>query len=413
MTGETAYTTISKCRSCGDANLSHVLSLGDHLVNDFPRPGYPPSVSIPIDIWKCRNCTLVQQIHTPQKDLLYKTFYWYRSGVTKTMYEALRDIVEDGSDLIRLRPGDCVLDIGSNDGTLLRHYGEDIYKIGVEPAENLHREGAECIDILIGDFWDYESFIGSVPPSARRPKIITAIGMFYDLDDPNKFIKDIARVLPEDGVFISQLMCLKNMLNTFDLGNFAHEHLEFYSIRSLMDLFYRHGLEIFDVGKNTVNGESYRLYARKIGGKTEAREGSDDRLAKALALEADLDKDLENFKQTIHRTRLEVVNFIEAEVLAGKTVWGYGASTKGNTILQYYGLGSDLIKGMSERSPEKWGRTTVTGIPIYSEEEARAAHPDYFLVLPYAFLSEFVKREDDWRKTGGKFIVPLPEFRIV
>jgi NDP-4-keto-2,6-dideoxyhexose 3-C-methyltransferase len=231
--------------------------------------------------------------------------------------------------------------------------------------------------------------------------VITAIGMFYDMEDPNAFIADAAAVLADDGVFVAQLMCLRPMLEKNDLGNICHEHLEYYSLESLQRLFEKNGLEIFALEENDVNGGSYRLFARKY------RTGSiplADRFTKQHYLD---------FYARIERSNDECVQFIKGEVANGKKVYVYGASTKGNTILQYYGLSHEWIAGAAERSPEKWGRYTVgTLIPIVTEEEARKA-ADYFLILPWAFLNEFLHRERDWRAAGGKFIVPLPEFRVL
>src|SRR3989344_3891829 len=250
----------------------------------------------------------------------------------------------------------------------------------------------------------------------KKAKVVTAIGMFYDMEDPNQFVADAAKALTEDGVFIAQLMCLKNMLDSNDVGNICHEHLEYYSFKSLEYLFNKNGLEIIDVEINEVNGGSYRIYSRKIGSATRPASGAAERIQKVRESEKDFGKKqvyLDFFKR-LEDNKKKCVDFIKQETARGKKVWVYGASTKGNVILQYYGLGPELIEGASERSSFKWGKYTVGSmIPIYSEDEARQKKPDYFLVLPYAFFNEFYAREEEWRKQGGKFIVPLPDFRVV
>jgi NDP-4-keto-2,6-dideoxyhexose 3-C-methyltransferase len=225
--------------------------------------------------------------------------------------------------------------------------------------------------------------------------------MFYDMEDPNQFVADASAILAEDGVFVAQLMCLRPMLEKNDLGNICHEHLEYYSLESLKVLFERNGLEVFKLEENDVNGGSYRLYCRKY------RSGS-------IPLRDNFGmRDYMAFYQRLQTYRDECVAFIRGEVAKGKRVYVYGASTKGNTILQYYGLDHTLITGAAERSPEKWGKYTVgTLVPIVTEEEARQ-HADYFLILPWAFLDEFLRREEPWRARGGRFIVPLPEFRVI
>jgi NDP-4-keto-2,6-dideoxyhexose 3-C-methyltransferase len=409
------YTTRTSCRVCNAKSPIPLFSLGDHYVNGFLKPGDPLPPKVPIELELCRLCSLVQAKHTAPQELLYAGTYWYRSGVTETMREALLDVVRDAVEVARPNAGDVVLDIGSNDGTLLRHYPGWLYKVGVEPATNLAQSGGVGVDTFISDFWSHKSYRNKV---GRAAKIITAIGMFYDLEDPNEFIMDVACSLQRDGLFIAQLMCLKNMININDVGNFAHEHLEFYSIQSLKHLFYKHGLEIIDITKNNINGESYRIFARLIDGTVQPRFGAKERLRQVESDDAGLSNPefYQVFFQELERNKESVVNFIGEEIAKGKTVWVYGASTKGNTILQYYDLDNTLITAAADRSPEKWGRVTVgTNIPIVSEAEARTATPDYFLVLPYAFLDEFIEREKNevWRKQGGKFIVPLPELRIV
>jgi hypothetical protein len=253
------------------------------------------------------------------------------------------------------------------------------------------------------DFWGYERYMELAAKwGFGKARVITAIGMFYDLEDPNKFIADARKALTDDGIFVAQLMCLTPMLQKNDLGNICHEHLEYYSLESLKYLFETNGLEMFKIEENEVNGGSYRIFARPFKGT-------------GIPFKEKVTKqDILDFGKRVRENRDRCVNFIKQEVAKGKKVYVYGASTKGNVILQYYGLDSKLITAASERSPEKWGKYTIgSWIPIVSEDEARKARPDYFLVLPWAFFNEFYDREKEWRSQGGKFIVPLPDFRIV
>lgn len=409
----TATKTIRNCRVCGSADITQLYSLGDIYISDFVAKTNE-GLKAPLAMVMCRHCSLVQLRHTAPQDFLYTRFYWYRSGVTDTMRMALRDITRDIEERIPLRPGDIVLDIGSNDGTMLRTYREQqLVKVGVEPASNLAEEGKQGLQHFINDFWTYESFWDTVGKKAR---IITAIGMFYDMEDPNQFIRDAAHALDDDGVFVAQLMCLKNMIDMNDVGNICHEHLEYYSLSALEFLFDRNGLRPLDIEYNGTNGGSYRVFAGLKEGNPPQMHGARERLETFRNAEKGLASQQmhEEFFRRVERNKKECVEFIRAEVRKGKRVWVYGASTKGNTILQYYGLDHALIEGASEKSPEKWGKYTVgTAIPIVSEEEARKANPDYFLVLPYAFFEEFYVREAEWRRKGGKFLVPLPTFRIV
>ena len=407
--------TRTTCRVCNSDQLTDLFSLGDQYVNNFiGKDELHKCVKAPLDMIMCENCSLVQLRHTAPQELLYAGFYWYKSGVTDTMKKALWDITKKAEGMFDLQAGDVVLDIGSNDGTMLRTYEVDgLITVGVEPAKNLAEEGRVGVTHFINDFWNYEHYKNVV---GKQAKVITAIGMFYDMEDPNQFLSDAVQALDDNGVFIAQLMCLKNMLDTNDVGNICHEHLEYYSFASLEFFFRKNGLEIFDVEINNVNGQSYRVYAKRPGAVVPMREGANARVAKVREEEEGLrDKQVYvDFFNHLEENRRACVEFVNKANLEGKKVWVYGASTKGNVILQYYGLDHTHLVAASERSPWKWGKHTVGSmIPCVSEEEARLAQPDYFLVLPYAFFGEMYKREKEWRSKGGKFIVPLPEFRIV
>ncbi len=397
--------TRTTCRLCDCDKLHEVFSVGEQYINDFvPPERVGKGLKAPLDLVMCDRCLLLQLRHTAPQELLYARYYWYRSGVTDTMRRALRDITAEIESMVTLKPGDVVLDIGANDGTMLATYtAEGIYRVGCEPANNLIDLLHKNTPYVMHDFWSYERYMELAKGwGFGKAKVITAIGMFYDLEDPNKFIKDAQRALADDGIFVAQLMCLAPMIEKNDLGNICHEHLEYYSLASLKYLFETNGLEMFKIEENNVNGGSYRIFARHYKGTGISFDEKYDRT------------DILNFAKRLEDNRKRCVDFIKGEVARGKKVYVYGASTKGNVILQYYGLDHTLITAAAERSPEKWGKYTIgSWIPIISEEEARKAKPDYFLVLPWAFFDEFYKREVDWRAGGGKFIVPLPEFRVV
>ena len=226
--------------------------------------------------------------------------------------------------------------------------------------------------------------------------------MFYDLEDPNKFIKDAALALHEKGIFIAQLMCLKSMIDKNDIGNICHEHIEFYSLKSLKYLFENNGLEIFKIEENEINGGSYRIYCRKFN------QGS------IKLKKENIDLMIRRFVKRVLINKKQMIKFLKIQKSKNKKIFLYGASTKGNTLLQYYNLNSSLIPYAAERSPEKWGKYTVgTGIKIISEKLARQLNPDFFLVTPWGFINEFRKRERKWLKKGGKFILPFPKLRLI
>lgn len=396
---------IKECRLCRNKKLKRIFNFGNHFVSNFvSKSKIKKSIKAPLNLIHCNKCDLLQLEHTAPQELLYKGFYWYRSGVTNTMKDALKDIFLKGKKIAKLKKNDVIFDIGANDGTLLKYFKKSGFKtIGCEPAKNLTKELKKNCHYVMDDFWSFVKLDDILNKhNLKKPKLITAIGMFYDLDDPSKFIGDISKALDDNGIFIAQLMCLKSMLQKNDLGNICHEHLEFYSYKSLIYLFETNGFEIFKVEENDVNAGSYRIYAKKFKKKSiKVRENT------SL-------KDVRKFIDRVKLSRIKTVNFIKKEKKKKKEIFVYGASTKGNTILQYFNLDNKLIKYAADRSPEKWGKYTVgTGIKIISEKKARQLNPDYFLVMPWGFLKEFVKREDKWLKNGGKFIVPFPKFRII
>jgi len=389
---------IKKCRICGSYDLIKLFSLGDLYISTFVKEKGEHIGKAPLSLVWCNNCSLVQLEHTAPQELMYSGHYWYRSGLNDVIKNDLKEIVEIARKMIDLKEEDAVLDIGANDGTLLSFYPKNVKKIGCEPARNLIEEMRKHCDIVISDFWDYEKYAYFF--SEKKAKIITAIGMFYDMDDPGKFIGDAVKALDEKGIFITQLMTSKPMLMNNDVGNICHEHIEYYSYKSLKYLFEKNGLEIFKVEENSINGGSYRLFARHY--KTGSIEYPED-ITKESYLK---------FVERIEKNKKDCVELIEKLLEEGRKIYCYGASTKGNTILQYYGLNENHIKGIAEISKEKFGKYTVgTNIPIIEEKEAKK-DADYFLVLPYAFRNSFLKKETEWMNKGGKFIFSTPYLEI-
>ena len=396
---------IKHCLLCRNKKLKKVFSLGNLIVSNFVKKNnIKKGIKAPLQLLYCDNCSLIQLSHIAPQEIMYRRFYWYRSGVTKLMKSALKNIFEESLKYVKLKKNDVILDIGANDGTLLKYYKKKNYiTIGCEPAKNLKKNLRKNCHFSINNFWkkrELDKLL--IKSNLKRPKLITAIGMFYDLEDPNQFIKDAAESLDENGIFIAQLMCLKSMIEKNDIGNICHEHIEFYSLRSLKFLFEHNGMEIFKIEENDINGGSYRIYCRKFKkGSIKMKNESVLRLMKG-------------FIKRVKENKRDTIKFINEKIKEGKKIYLYGASTKGNTVLQYYGLNSKKIPFAAERSPEKWGKFTIgTGIKIVSEEKARKLNPDYFFVTPWGFIKEFIKREKKWLKKGGKFIIPFPKFKLL
>ena len=350
--------------------------------------------------------------------------YWYRSGINQTMKNELRGIAENIQSLIKLKDNDVWIDVACNDGTLLGYLPKNIIRIGIDPADDSFKaESEKNSDLIIQDYFTYESFSGS-KFGKYKAKVITSIAMFYDLDDPRKFTRDIYKTLDDDGLWVLQLSYTPLMIEQMAFDNICHEHIYYYSLFNIKKILEDEGFQIVDCQLNDVNGGSFRIYVMKKSADITKfstqphRDVCNFRIKATLEYEKILNLDSVdtwiNFFDKINELKEKTVSFIVSEKNKGKKIWGYGASTKGNTLLQYFGLDSTIIEGIAERSVYKWGLKTVgTNIPIYSEDEMRKAKPDYLLVLPWHFINEFKERESDFLRSGGKFIVSCPKFEII
>ncbi len=399
--------------------LVELFSLGNLYMSDFIDDYSSTGVKVPLTMTLDKKSGLLQLKHTAPFDNMYRN-YWYRSGINKTMTEELKGIARKAVSLIKCDGHDVVLDIGCNDGTLFKYY-PPIYKIGFDPAKNMVKYSTKYAHDVVVDYFTAQAYFSRL---TQKAKIITTIAMFYDLEDPHKFVDDIEAVLDDEGLWIVQMSYMPLMLQQLAFDNICHEHLEYYSLSSFDYLIAQHNLEIVDVELNDINGGSFRIYVRKKDSIEELfatapyRDVGVFRVESLLEYEKSLN--LSNpetyitWFEELLEIKKEAVSFIKTAKAMGKTIWGYGASTKGNTLLQWYGLDSTLIDAIAERNPEKYGKRTVgTNIEIRSEAEMRQAQPDYLLVLPWHFISEFRSREREYLDSGGKFIVPLPQFKVI
>lgn len=400
------------CISCESKKLVNILSLGNLFVSDYiPQNASTKIPRYPLQLILCHNCFLLQLTKTPPPAKLYTDRYGYMSGINQTMKNELAEIVKEATKLHPVSSGDIVIDIGSNDKTLLSNYPDSIITVGFDPVKKFVKYYKRKHDVLISEFFNAASFQKRF--GKKRAEIITAISMFYDLPHPNKFLEDIKRCLSQKGIFIIQQNYLATMLSQNAFDNIVHEHIEYYSLLSLTSLLTRHGLEIIDASVNDTNGGSFRTIVARKGEYTPSP--SVMRLAKIEAkMQLGKRKPYLAFAKRIKKNAQKLVSFIKAEKKKGKTIYLYGASTRGNTLLQYAKLDRKLIAKAVERNPEKWGKIfAAVGIPIISEEQARKEQPDYLLVLPWFFKTEFLAREKAYLERGGTFIFPLPTMEII
>jgi NDP-4-keto-2,6-dideoxyhexose 3-C-methyltransferase len=408
---------------CGSPELTDVLSLGDQCIaGAFAEPGgeQPVQRAIPLELVRCdmtrdeNACGLIQTRQTVPGSILYHS-YWYRSGINRTMTENLHGIAQGAQELVGLAPGDLVIDIGCNDGTLLDGYtAEKLSCLGFDPSD-VARYAVEKGYEVIPDFFSAAPIMERY--ADRKAKVVTSIAMFYDLEHPRDFVADVAAVLARDGVWVIELHYLPSMLERNSFDAIVHEHLEYYSLAVIERLLAEEGLVVVRAELNDINGGSIRLFIGHYGQLELAPE--DFRAVQALRirefeLALDSPEPYERFRRDVERVRSDLRELCDRETTAGKSIHVYGASTKGNTILQYVGLDKSVIPYAADRNSDKWGSETIgTGIPIISEAESRAMKPDYYLVLPWHFLDEFVDREQEYLSNGGRFIVPLPDVRVV
>jgi len=327
------------------------------------------------------------------------------------MRNELKDIVNKTLSKYGKAEKLTVLDIGANDGTLLSYYPKSFVRIAIDPVEKFEKDSKKHADIVIIDFFTYKSIKKTL--GSKRADIVTAISCFYDMEEPNVFINDVKKVLSEKGIFVIQQNYVVKMLlqNAFD--NIVHEHLEYYSLTSLQNLLVKHGLEVFDLELRELNGGSFRTYIG-VKGKHPISVSVYEQTELEKLINLTRKKIYFDFAKRIKSIKSEIYSFIKRQTDSGKKVYLYGASTRGNTLLQYFRLNNKLIKKAVERNPEKWGKYIASvGIPIISEAQARREKPEFMLVLPWFFKEEFLIREKDYLKSGGHFIFPLPTFEIV
>ncbi len=422
----TINNAIKERKTCRISNekLVDLFSLGETYVSDFIATDKKPHLS-PIDLKLCLapRSGLIQLAHTVPSDEMYR-HYWYRSGTNATMIKELEQIAITTQNLIKTKAGDMFIDIGCNDGTLLSFVDPNLIRVGFDPAKNGYKElSRKHADLIIDDYFNYPALTKS-RYGKKKAMVITSIAMFYDLEDPNTFVKNIRRSLHDNGLWVVQMSYLPLMLQQLAFDNICHEHLEYYSLSSFISLLDRHGLKVVDCLFNDVNGGSFRVYVQKTKAnpahfatapyRDVARYRVQATLSHEQKLKLNKPQIYIDFYKKSEKLKNQTVAFIKREKKGGKTIWGYGASTKGNTLLQWFNLDNSLIDAIAERSPTKLGlRTVGTNIPIKSEEEMRRARPDYLLILPWHFIKEFRQRESEYLKRGGKFIVPCPRFEVI
>jgi hypothetical protein len=406
------YTTIDKCRICNCEELHEVLALepqyiGSTFVKD--NDTHPMAkIKVPLTLLLCKICGLVQLKETVNPELLYHD-YFYRTNVNDTMKKDLKELVDS---VIRksetLEVGDCVVDIGANDMTMLSMFPDVLLRVGVEPAKNISWENVDESIHIINDYFDGDLIRKQIGLN-RKVKIISSCACFYDMPDPNKTVSDIKNLLAEDGIAVIQVSYLLNTVRDMNAYDLCHEHVEYYSLETLIRLFNKYDLSVFDASLNGVNGGSLRIYATHKENKWPKSEGLRHILGRERQFKLDEVETYQKWEKDIEKLKTVVNNWLSNLEEDGGNFIGIGASTKGNVLLQLLGIDKTRMPYISDRSQAKVGLKTLgTDILLISEEEARKLNPSCMVLLPWNFEHEIIKREKEYIENGGIIFVPLP-----
>lgn len=366
----------------------------------------------PVDLLFCDNCHLVQLKQSYSLEEMYGGNYGYRSGLNRSMVEHLQNKIHRLEKLVALKETDLVLDIGSNDATSLKAYTVKCERLGIDPTSRkfakYYTDGIKNVP----DFFTKEAFFRLYPK--RKAKVVTSIAMFYDLEAPISFAEDVAAVIADDGVWHFEQSYMPTMLEMNAYDTICHEHLEFYSLEVIKKIVEAAGLHIIDVEKNDINGGSFAITASKVTAKYSVNESVvKAMLAREESLGLHSITGYKAFATRVQKHRDELKKLI-MDLSREHKVFGYGASTKGNVLLQYCGITRDMMPYIVEVNEEKFGAMTPgTNIPIISEPEGENMAPDYYVVLPWHFKENILPRVHDILERGAKFIFPLPRIEII
>jgi SAM-dependent methyltransferase len=411
------FEVIDRCRICGNAKLVPVLNLGhQYLTGIFPKSREQKLTCGPLELVKCDGenvCGLVQLRHSYNLQEMYGTNYGYRSSLNRSMVNHLRATVENLLRMAPVGPGDLVLDIGSNDGTLLSFHPSNAMLVGIDPTSEKFKQYYQPHIHRIVDFFSAAIFRKHFPN--KQAKIVTSMAMFYDLEAPLQFMLDVAEILAPDGIWHFEQSYLPLMISQNAYDTICHEHREYYALRQIKWMADRAGLKILRVALNDANGGSFAVTAAR----TDSAFPVDHVLIEQMMAKEHSDgfdslPRYKKFLDAVFAHKSELLNVLQSTKAEGKTILGYGASTKGNVILQFCGINSEMLPAIAEVNDDKFGAFTPGSlIPIISEKEARALKPDYFVVMPWHFRQNLIEREAEFLKRGGKMIFPLPEIEIV
>ncbi len=420
------YDELKSCKVCGSNNLTDVFSLAPQFlsatfVEDNSEEGDLASVKVPLTLTLCdtnanpNGCGLLQLREEVKGDLLYRR-YFYRSSTNSTMVADLKDVVDDISSQVILNEGDIVVDIGANDCTMIQFYPETVKRVGVEPAKNIDWKDVDPSVSIINDYFSAKAFEAALPNT--KVKAFSCCAMFYDLPDPNSFVADIKKLMASDGIWCIQLSYLPLMIKNMNFYDICHEHLSYYSLKSLSHLMQRNGLHIFDASTNEVNGGSLRVFVTHIENEKFLNENNSSNIRNLVLeeekMELEKPQTFLNYYEEMSSLSQKVKSYFDSELDKGNKIVGLGASTKGNILLQFFGITKEMMPFISEINKTKIGLKTLgSDFELVSENFAASQNPSTYFVLPWYFKDEIVKRETEFIKSGGKLLFPMPYVHLV
>ena len=404
---------LKKCRNCQGKKLTELFSLGKlSYTGKFPKNLNTNIKKTELTLVMCNKCSLVQLNNNYNLKYLYGPDYGYRTGINKTMTDHMKNIMKNLTRKIKFKKGDCILDIASNDGTLLNFFDKKLIKFGVDPLVNKYSKFYRKINYKISDFFSAGKIIKKLPN--KKFKVITALSVFYDINDPNLFFKDINKILDDNGIFLIEHADLMSIVKQKMFDTICQEHLTYYSNKVIINMAKKNNLRVFDLKRNNINGGSTQYFICK---KNSIFKTNNKSINKILKIESKMRLANKNtyssFFKHINKMKLNTLKYINKIVSQNKTIHGYGASTKGNVLLQYFGITNKHIKYIADRNPKKNNHFTPgTKIRIITENRSRKLVPDFYFVLPWHFKKEILNREQNLIKKGSKFIFPLPVFKV-
>ncbi len=405
---------IKECRLCKNKKLTFLFSLGNlSFTGKFAKNFKTKIPKKMVTLLICNNCKLVQLDQNFNPKYLYGKDYGYRTGINFTMTNHVKNIAHEAQSLSEVKKNEYVLDIASNDGTMLNFYNNNLVKVGIDPILSKFKKFYKDIDYGVPNFFSLNAL--KKKRLNKKYKIISALSVFYDLKKPNNFLKDIKKILHKDGIFILEHADLLSIVRNNLFDTICHEHLEYYSSKIIINLMKKNDLKVFDLKKNNINGGSIRYYIAHNGSKYNTKFNKINLiLRQENKYQLEKIQTYKNFLKKINIQKKKLNNFLKNKIRDKKIIHGYGASTKGNVLLQYFGINQNHISFIADRNPKKYNLFTPgTKIKIISEKISRNKKPDYYLVLPWHFKKEILSREKKIRKKGTKFIFPLPVLKII